>query len=216
MCTPKNVRGPAWRLCAVAFAARLLGSAALLGSLESALRQLGSSAACRAAAWWLGGSRGSRRRRNGRLHGCFGGPAARIGGLRGWAWPSRRPLHQRCHHARGFRGGAGAAAAPARPQRPRWPLAGRSRTVRPQRPFAAALRGGRKRRPFAAIRGALRGPAASAASMAPPGLHQQRPGFQEGNCFFWGGGPKGGERGVKPKETPPPIARGPGGALDFF
>ena len=28
VCTPKNVRGPAWRLCVVAFAARLLGSAA--------------------------------------------------------------------------------------------------------------------------------------------------------------------------------------------
>ena len=35
VCTPKNVGGPAWRLCVVAFAARQLGSAArLVGSLE--------------------------------------------------------------------------------------------------------------------------------------------------------------------------------------
>ena len=57
--TPRNVWGSAWRLCVVAFAARLLGSVARPGLLESALRQLGSSAARRAPggglleAWWL-------------------------------------------------------------------------------------------------------------------------------------------------------------------
>ena len=165
----------------VSLPSRLGCSARRLGSARSS-RCFGSSVARRLAGRRLGGSRVSRRRRR-RLRGCVGGPAARIGRLRRWAWPSRRSRHQRSRHAHGFRDCAGAAAASARPQRPRWPLAGRSRAVRLQRPFAAAVRGGRSRRPFAAavrggrsrrpftatVRGALRGSVASAASMTAPG-----------------------------------------------
>ena len=53
-CARQERARPDSAACVVAFAARMLGSAAArLGSLESALRQLGSSAARRAAAWWL-------------------------------------------------------------------------------------------------------------------------------------------------------------------
>ena len=73
-------------------------------------------------------------------------------------------------HARSARGGRSLA------DRGPFGCSGRSRRLfavrggRSRRPFTAAVRGGRSRRPFAAaVRGALRGSAASAASMTAPG-----------------------------------------------
>ena len=106
VCTPKNVRGPAWRLCVVAFAPSRLGcSAQRFGSWARSGQRFGSSVARRLAGWRLGGSRVSRRRRR-RVHGCVGGPAARIGGwsVRGGRsrWPSEMPYAAPWRHPTAF------------------------------------------------------------------------------------------------------------------
>ena len=115
VCTPKNVRGLAWRLCVVAFAARLLGSAArLVGSLESALRQLGGSSAARwAATWW-------------RLRAASA--ACRVGGVGGFAVALAAPqlasagCVDECGR-RGVRGLSGVLARSRLPRR-RWRVRG--------------------------------------------------------------------------------------------